>query len=66
MKMNFGAFVFTLFMIFLVVVAWKQRNVTAVYWGNSGHHLLRRLVTAGILVGIGALYVWWANRRDFK
>jgi hypothetical protein len=66
MKMSFGVFVSTIFVIFLVVVGWRQRNTTPLYWGNSGAYLFVRLVGVGILVGIVALYVWWANRRDFK
>ena len=66
MKMSFGAFVLTLFIILLVVGGWKERNTVPLYWGNSGGHLLGRLVVVGILVGIVALYVRWANRRDFK
>jgi hypothetical protein len=66
MKMSFGAFVSTLFIILLVVVGWRQRNTVPLYWGNSGAHLGGRLLLVGILVVIVALYVRWANRRDFK
>jgi hypothetical protein len=66
MKISFGAFVTTLFIIFLVVVGWKQRNTIPLYRGNTGDHLPEALVGVGILVGIVALYVRWANRRDFK
>jgi hypothetical protein len=66
MKMNFGVFIWTIFIILLVAVGWKQRNTTPLYWGRSGAHLFGRLVGVGSLVGIVALYVWWANRRDFK
>jgi hypothetical protein len=66
MKMSFGAFISTIFIILLIVVGWKQRNTVPLYWGNSGAHLFGRLVVVGILVGIVALYVRWANRRDFK
>jgi membrane protein DedA with SNARE-associated domain len=64
--MNFGLFLFAIWMIILFAVGWKQRNTIPLNWGNSGAHLFGRLVGMGILVGIVALYVWWANRRDFK
>jgi hypothetical protein len=64
--MNFGVFVSIIFFILLVAVGWKHRNTTPLYWGNRGDHLLLRLLVVGILVVIVALYVWWANRRDFK
>jgi|HubBroStandDraft_2_1064218.scaffolds.fasta_scaffold1139053_2 hypothetical protein len=66
MKISIAAFVITLFIILLVDVSWRQRNTVPLYWGNSGDHLLGRLLLVGILVGIVALYVRWANRRDFK
>jgi hypothetical protein len=66
MKMSFGAFVTTLFIILLVVAGWRQRNTVPLYWGNSGAHFLGRLLLVGILVVIVILYVRWANRRDFK
>jgi len=66
MKMSFGAFVSTIFIILLVVVGWKQRNTVPLYWGNSEGHLLGRLLLVGILVVIVVLYIRWASRRDFK
>lgn len=66
MKISFGAFVSAIFIILLVVLGWKQRNTVPLYWGNRGDHLLGTLLFVGILVVIVALYVRWANRRDFK
>jgi hypothetical protein len=66
MKMSFGVFVSTIFIILLVAVGWKHRNTTPLNWGNSGDRLFVRLLVVGFLLVIGALYVRWANRRDFK
>jgi hypothetical protein len=66
MKMSFGVFISIIFMILLVAVGWKQRNTIPLYRGNTGDHLLGPLLLVGIIVVIVALYVRWANRRDFK
>ena len=64
--MNFGVFICIIFMILLFALGWKQRDTVPLYWGNRGDHLLGGLLVVGILVGVVALYVRWANRRDFK
>jgi F0F1-type ATP synthase membrane subunit a len=64
MKLNFAVFVWITFMILLFVVGWKERNTVPLRWPVTS--LLGRLLGLAGLVAIGALYVGWANRRDFK
>ena len=64
--MNFGAFLWFVFLIALLAVGWKGRNTLPLYWGRTGANSLLRLGVVGGLVAAVALYVWWANRRDFK
>jgi hypothetical protein len=63
---NFGAVLWIFFLIALLAVGWKGRNTLPLHWGSTGANPLLRLLVAGSLVAIVALYVWWANRRDFK
>jgi hypothetical protein len=65
MKLNFAVFVWILFMILLSVVGWKERKTVPLRWATGANPLTRLLVVGG-LVAIVAVYVWWANRRDFK
>jgi hypothetical protein len=71
MKMNFRVFVCTIFIILSLAVGWKERKTVPLLHGLSnywptGSDILTRLLVVGGLVAIVALYVWWANRRDFK
>jgi membrane protein DedA with SNARE-associated domain len=63
--MNFGLFLFSIWAVVLFALGWKQRNTIPLHW-KSGANLPEALLAVGILVGIVALYVRWANRRDFK
>jgi membrane protein DedA with SNARE-associated domain len=63
--MNFGLFLFAIWAAILFTLGWKQRKTIPLHW-ESGANLPEALLGMGILVGIVVLYVWWANRRDFK
>jgi hypothetical protein len=65
MRLSFPVFVWMLFMVALFAVGWKHRNTVPLRWKSGPHSLTDLLVMAG-LVAIGGLYVWWANRKDFK
>jgi hypothetical protein len=65
MKWNFGAFLWCIFIIALLAVGWKGRNTLPLHW-KTGASLPVRFLAVGGLVAIVGLYVWWANRRDFK
>jgi|HubBroStandDraft_1064217.scaffolds.fasta_scaffold786790_1 membrane protein DedA with SNARE-associated domain len=63
--MNFGLFLFAIWAAILIALGWKQRNTIPLHW-RTGANLPEALLVVGSLVGIVLLYVWWANRRDFK
>jgi len=60
--MNLGVVLAVLWLFVLLAIGWKQRGSTPLWEPNPE----RAFIVIGILVGLGTVYVWWANRRDSK
>ena len=61
MRSNFMAIVILLLIIFLLVAGYKERNTVPLHEAPD----IGIFVVLGLVV-VGAVYVWWANKRDFK
>jgi hypothetical protein len=62
--MNFGFVLWAIWNVVFFTLMWRARHTLPLWW--PGTPSLGKLILFGAMMGIGTLYVWWANRRDSK
>jgi hypothetical protein len=62
--MDLGFILWAIWNLVFFTLVWRARHILPLWW--PGSNPIGKLVLIGGMLGIGALYVWWANRRDFK